>query len=99
MGNQFKINMKFVILAAIASFTQAIKLGDDCANCHVPSQTGNYSPRADEYSDYHPHAQTYTWDSTGGHPSLNRMRQGYDQRSHFKVDDNGQGHGDGQIWW
>merc|ERR1712159_333435 len=98
-NNQFKINMKFVILAALASFTQAIKLGDDCANCHVPSQTGNYSQRADEYSDYHPHVQTYTWDSTGGYPSINRLRPGYDQVAAYTINDNGQGKGDGQTHW
>ena len=85
--------MKFYLIAALAAATSAVKVGE------YPNQTGNYSPRLDEYSDSHPHVQTYTWDSTGSHPSLNRMRQGYDQRSHFKVDDNGQGHGDGQITW
>ena len=85
--------MKFVVLAALAVVSQAIKLGD------YPSQTGNYSPREDEYSDYHPHVQTYTWDSTGGHPSLNRMRAGYSGVSQYTINDVGQGKGDGQTHW
>ena len=86
--------MKFVILAAIAAVSQAVKLSDS-----PPSQTGNYSPRADEYSDFHPTVQTYTWDSTGGHPSLNRMRAGYAGSSQYTINDNGQGKGDGQTHW
>ena len=84
--------MKFVLLAFIAS-VQAIRFVDP------PSQTGNYSPRADEYSDYHPHVQTYTWDSTGGYPSINRIRPGYADQSQYTINDNGQGKGDGQTHW
>ena len=85
--------MKFYLIAALAAATSAVKLGE------YPIHLGNYSPKADEYSDYHPHVQTYTWDSTGGHPSINRLRTGYQERSAFNVDDNGQGHGNGKITW
>ena len=85
--------MKFVLIAALAAVSQAVKLNE------YPIHLGNYSPKADEYSDYHPTVQTYTWDSTGGHPSLNRMRAGYDGVSQYTINDNGQGKGDGQTHW
>ena len=85
--------MKFFVIAALAAATSAVKLGE------YPIHLGNYSPKADEYSDYHPHVQTYTWDSTGGYPSINRLRAGYKERSAYTINDNGQGHGDGQIHW
>ena len=117
--------MKFILVAALATVSQAIKLkdvnqvytpgyGPQCKMPEImpsgslpntfgdegyPSQTGNYSPRMDEYSDFHPTVQTYTWDSTGGHPSLNRMRAGYDGSSQYTINDNGQGKGDGQTHW
>merc|ERR1719453_2040755 len=56
--------MKFYLIAALAAATSSVKIGE------YPIHLGNYSPKADEYSDYHPHVQTYTWDSTGGHPSI-----------------------------
>ena len=90
--------MKFVLLAALAAVSQAVKL-NDFNNFPYPTQTGNYSPRADEYSDYHPHSQTYTWDSTGGYPSINRIRAGYADQSQYTINDNGQGKGDGQTHW
>ena len=85
--------MKFALIAALAAAASAIKLAD------YPTQTGNYSPREDEYSDFHPHVQTYTWDSTGNYPSINRLRTGYQERSAQNVDDNGQGHGNGKTFW
>ena len=92
--------MKFVLLAALAAVSQAVKLTTNPGTYEgLPSQTGNYSPRADEYSDYHPHVQTYTWDSTGGHIGLNRVRAGYADMSQYTINDNGQGKGDGQTHW
>ena len=63
--------MKFALIAALAAAAEAVKIGE------YPIHLGNYSPKDDEYSDYHPHVQTYTWDSTGGHASINRLRAGY----------------------
>ena len=63
--------MKFALIAALIATATAIKLGE------YPNQTGNYSPRGDEYSDLHPHAQTYTWETTGGHAANNRVSDGY----------------------
>ena len=63
--------MKFALIAALAAATSAVKLAE------YPIHLGNYSPKGDEYSYYHPHVQTYSWDSTGSYPSINRMRTGY----------------------
>ena len=63
--------MKFALIAALAAAASAVKLAE------YPIHLGNYTPKLDEYSDVHPHVQTYTFDSTGGYASINRLRTGY----------------------